>query len=198
MSNNPNHPIKGSNVTVQPIRELKDIRAISKLLEGSPRNRLLFITGINNGLRCSDLLKLKVADVKNLKVGETLTIKENKTGKANIFAVNKSVYKALKNYLATSRPGADGYLFASRKGDGPLQTIAVNKLIKSWARAVNLKGNYGANSLRKSWGYHQRVNFGVPVELLCKRYNHSSPAITFRYIGIEDKEIHNILMNEIS
>jgi hypothetical protein len=46
-------------------------------------------------------------------------------------------------------------------------------------------------------GYIQRVHYGVGFEIICKRYNHSSPAITMRYLGIEDKEVHNILMNEI-
>jgi len=44
--------------------------------------------GINNGLRISDLLSLKMEDVKGLKVGETLKIKEKKTGKINVLMVN--------------------------------------------------------------------------------------------------------------
>jgi hypothetical protein len=49
--------------------------------------------------------------------------------------------------------------------------------------------NYGAHSLRKTWGYIQRTVYGVGFEILCKRFNHSSPAITMRYLGIEDKEV---------
>jgi hypothetical protein len=37
----------------------------------------------------------------------------------------------------------------------------------------------------------------VGFEVLCKRYNHSSPAITMGYLGIEDKEVYNVLMNEV-
>ena len=46
-------------------------------------------------------------------------------------------------------------------------------------------------------GYVQRTTYGVGFEILCKRFNHSSPAITMRYLGIEDKEVQNILMNEV-
>jgi len=60
-----------------------------------------------------------------------------------------------------------------------------------------LTGNYGAHTLRKTFGYIQRVHYGVGFEIICKRYNHSSPSITMRYLGIEDREVHNILMNEI-
>ncbi|MBF0204057.1 MAG: site-specific integrase, partial [Desulfamplus sp.] len=46
---------KGADITVEPIRKIKDIKAVSKLLDSNPRNYLLWIMGINNGLRASDL-----------------------------------------------------------------------------------------------------------------------------------------------
>ena len=192
-----NQPAKGSRITVEPIRRIEDIRAISKLLEGSPRDRLLFVMGVNNGIRTGDLLKLKVKDVAHLKSGDYITIKEGKTKKDNVLVVNKTVYKSLKNYLDKVQPNGDGYLFESRKGKNPLQTKAINKMIKNWTKAINLKGNYGAHTLRKTWGYIQRTKHGVGFEIICKRFNHSSPSVTMRYLGIQDKEVHETLMNEI-
>lgn len=95
-SGNQNHPKKGDRLTVDPIRKLKDINAISKLTQDNPRDHLLFLMGINNGLRACDLIKVKVKDVNGLKVGDTLTIRESKTGKDNVLLVNKTVYKALR------------------------------------------------------------------------------------------------------
>ena len=192
-----NQPAKGSNITVDPVRRIEDIRAISKLLEGSPRDRLLFLMGINNGIRTGDLLKLKVKDVRHLKAGDFISIKESKTKKDNVLVVNKTVYKALKNYLDKVQPDDNDYLFASRKGNKPLQTKSINRLVKGWTKAINLKGNYGAHTLRKSWGYIQRTKHGVGFEIICKRFNHSNPAVTMRYLGIQDKEVHETLMNEI-
>jgi integrase len=196
-SGNANHPKKGSRIAVDPIRQIKDIKAISKMTSGNPRDHLLFVMGINNGLRACDLVRVKVGDFRYLKVGDTLTIKESKTGKDNILVVNKTVYKALQAFLDAIRPNDDAYLFASRKGENHLQSQAVSKLVKKWTRAINLKGNYGAHTLRKTWGYIQRTMHGVGFEIICKRYNHSSPAITMRYLGIQDKEVHGVLMNEI-
>jgi integrase len=153
--------------------------------------------GVNNGLRAGDLLKLKVADVSHLKSGEALTIKEAKTGKDNILAINKTVFRALNNYLIKVDPDEDDYLFKSRKGDKALSIEAVNHLIKKWTKAINLKGNYGAHTLRKTWGYHQRIYYGVGFKIICKRFNHSSPAVTMRYLAIQDKEVNLVLMNEI-
>ena len=153
--------------------------------------------GTNNGLRTGDLLKLKVGDVKGMKVGDTLIIKEGKTGKRNILVMNKSIHKSLQIYLEALKPIDDDFLFRSRKGSKAVTVQCVNNMVKKWVGEINLKGNYGAHSLRKTWGYVQRTVYGVGFEILCKRFNHSSPAITMRYLGIEDKEVQNILMNEV-
>lgn len=192
-----NHPQKDDRIAVDPIRRIEDIQAISKLLSDSPRDHLLFTLGINNGLRAVDLLRLTVKDVKGLKPGEFIPIKESKTGKTNILMVNKAVHKSLQNYLLKTNPKDTDYLFKSRKGDGPLQSQAVSKMVKAWTRAINLQGNYGAHTLRKTFGYIQRTVYGVGFEILCKRYNHSSPSITMRYLGIQDKEVGAILMHDI-
>jgi integrase len=194
---NYNSPKVGSKIAVDPIRRMKDIQSIAKMLSDNPRNNLLFVMGTNNGLRTGDLLKLKVSDVKGMRIGDTLIIKEGKTGKRNMLVMNKSIHKSLQIYLEKIKPSDDDFLFASRKGKRSITIQCVNNMVKKWAGEINLKGNYGAHSLRKTWGYIQRTVYGVGFEILCKRFNHSSPAITMRYLGIEDKEVQNILMNEV-
>ena len=81
---NPNHPKKGSSITVDPIRSEKNIKKVKRLLKDNTRDLLLFTMGINNGLRISDLLKLKVGNVRDIEPGQTLKVKETKTGKMNI------------------------------------------------------------------------------------------------------------------
>lgn len=43
----------------------------------------------------------------------------------------------------------------------------------------------------------QKTEFRVFFEVLCKRFNHSNPSTTMRYLGIQTKEVGRILMNEI-
>lgn len=128
-------------------------------------------------------------------------IREGKTGKRNILVMNKGIHKSLQHYLEKLKPDDDAFLFRSRKGNKAITIQCVNNMVKKWAGEINLKGNYGAHSLRKTWGYIQRTVYGVGFEILCeilcKRFNHSSPSITMRYLGIEDKEVQNILMNEV-
>ena len=188
---------KGAKITAEPIRKQKDIKSISRLLKSRPRDFLLWTLGINNGLRSSDIVRLRYSQVEGLKPGAVIKITESKTGKDNVLVINNSVFKALQIYIQEVKPAPQDYLFSSRKGKGYISSQSVGRMVRSWAEAINLKGQYGAHTLRKTFGYHQRVTFGAGFEILCKRYNHSSPAITMRYIGIEDKEVCELLMNEV-
>ena len=194
---NPNHPKKGAKILVHPIQNVKDIQSIKTLLSDRPRDLLLFTLGINNGIRTGDLLKLKVSDLKDLKPGDSIQITESKTKKTNTLVINKEVHKALRHFLVTQNPKDEDYLFQSRQKGQALTVMYVNRLVKSWCMALNLPGNYGAHTLRKTFGYIQRTKFGVGFEVLCRRFNHSSPAITMRYLGITDSEVYSILQNEI-
>ena len=188
---------RSSDLTVEPIRKQKDIKAISKMLTSNPRNHLLWIMGINNGIRTNDLVKIKYHQVEGLKPGAVIKIIESKTGKTNVLVINKAVHRALQLYIKEANPDPEDYLFKSRKGSGHVSSQSVGRLIRGWCSAINLKGQYGAHTLRKTWGYIQRTQHGAGFEILCKRYNHSSPAITMRYLGIEDREVTELLMNEI-
>jgi integrase len=194
---NPNHPKKGDHITVEAIRDLKAIESIKKMLSSKPRDLLLFTLGVNNGLRVGDLLRIRVSQVKNLKVGDSINIIESKTGKTNVLAVNKSVFKTLRGYLEAIKPEDDDFLFASRKGSKALTTGTVNGMVKSWCKSINLAGNFGAHSLRKTFGYIQRKIYGVGFEILAKRFAHSSPSITMRYLGLSSDEVVLILNHEI-
>jgi len=128
---------------------------------------------------------------------DSIQIRESKTKKTNTLVINKEVHKALRHFLNTQNPNDDEYLFKSRQRNQALTVMIVNRMIKSWCKSINLPGNYGAHTLRKTFGYIQRTKFGVGFEVLCRRFNHSSPAITMRYLGITDQEVYSILQNEI-
>ncbi|MFW5720600.1 MAG: tyrosine-type recombinase/integrase [Candidatus Dojkabacteria bacterium] len=183
---------------VQPITETKDIKAIKRLLSDQPRDKLLFVMGINSGLRVQDLLALKVKEVIGCKVGDRLGIRERKTGKDNVLIFNREIVASLDEFLAQTEPAQEHYLFKSRKGvNAPLTTYSVTMMVKRWAAIINLKGNYGAHTLRKTWTFHQRKTFGVSWEVLAKRLNHSTPSVTRRYLGVQDEEVEEVLLNSL-
>ena len=193
---NPNHPKKGSTIKVEPIKKLKDIKAIKKLLANKPRDLALFTIGINTNLRASDLLRLRVAKVKDLKAGDTVEIKEKKTGKARRITLNKTCIKAIKNLLDLKLYHDNDHLFQSQRRH-VLTVPSVHKLVKSWCNEINLKGNYGSHTLRKTWGYHQRVTFGVDLPRLMVCFNHSTQRQTLDYLCIQPEEIKDVYENEL-
>ena len=176
---------------VEPIRKIKDINKIKQYLLGknNKRDYCIFVVGINVGLRAGDLLSLKVSDVTDGRtIFDEVTIKEQKTDKKKTFTLNKSAKEAIKLYLSTSSIiGLNDYLFKSRKASH-LGVRPLHHIIKTTLRDLGIKGNYGTHSLRKTMAFHRYQN-NVPIETLQKMLNHSSSAITLRYIGITKEVI---------
>ena len=192
MSNNPNHPKKGSTIKVEPIRHLKDIKAIKRLLQDSPRDFCLFTLGINTNLRASDLLAITAGIVRN---EEELVLKEKKTGKERRITLNPAAQKAILRLLDSREYDDDDRLFQGQRG--PLTVPTVNRLVKGWCKAINLKGNYGSHTLRKTFGYHQRVTYGRGLPELMTVFNHSTQKQTLDYLCVQPEEIKDIYLNEL-
>ena len=194
---NTNHPKKGSTIKVEPIKNPKDIETIKKLLYNNPRNYTLFVLGINTNLRASDLCRITAGIVRNLNPLDEIEIKEKKTDKIRRITLNKGCIDAIQRLLA-SRPYQDEQpLFLSQRGDEALKANTINRLVKQWCKSINLKGNYGSHTLRKTWGYHQRVkyNVGIPELMVC--FNHSTQRQTLDYLCIQPEEIKSVYANEI-
>jgi site-specific recombinase XerD len=191
-----NHPEKGSHIKVDPIKNLKDIKSIKKILKDNPRDCALFVVGINTNLRVSDLVNITVKQVMDLKTGEDLVLKEVKTGKEKRITLNTACTSAIENLLNSRELQKDDPLFKSKKG-GKLCVQSVHRLVKGWCNQINLKGNYGSHSLRKTWGYHQRVTFGADLATLMTCFNHSTQRQTLGYLCVQPDEIKGIYQNEL-
>lgn len=198
---------KGVRYEVIPFKNKKDIEKIKQYLLGKKNKRdyALFVLGINAGLRTQDLVLMKVSCVSSSRtsIHRVIQIIEKKTGKIRAFELNDAAVSALRIYL-NSLPeyNPDSWLFPSRKsniGDGHLTVDAVRRIIKDFCRELNIQGNFGAHSLRKTFGYWVYIS-GVqknPLILvtLQRMFNHNSQTTTMRYIGIESSEISNIYRN---
>jgi integrase len=187
---------------VQPIRDTKKIDAMKSIMKGESnyRDLLLFVLGINTGLRISDILALKWGAFINggrlLKNGDQLNVIEIKTKKVKTFVINRSIGEALKLYhesLDGVSPGDP--VFLSRKTvKGELKPItreAAWQMLNRYANMAGLDDGIGTHTLRKTFGYHLYKK-GVALEYIQKMLNHSSPAITLRYIGITQEQLNNI------
>lgn len=163
---------------VQPIRDPEYIRAIKRFLKAkSERNYMLFVTGINSGLRISDILRLRVRDVKR----PYFNLKEQKTTKTKRIAMTPSLQRELKAYVEDKEDHE--FLFQSREGlNKPIGRSMAYKILREAADYVSLEG-IGTHTLRKTFGYHFYQQYKDPA-LLQEIFNHSSEEITLRYIGV--------------
>lgn len=170
---------------VEPIRNKADIeRMKAELAPG--RDRLLFIIGINSGLRISDILRLTVGEVRNQ---SAVTVRESKTGKTRTFALNQSIRTAVEEYVSPDAKDSE-YLFPSRKGTKPITRVTAYRILNDAADRIGLE-KIGCHSLRKTMGYHAYQN-GVDLTLIQAILNHASQRETLRYIGIVQDDIDNV------
>lgn len=174
---------------VQPIKSKEKIEKMkSELKKTGTRNYLLFLAGINVGLRISDLLKLRVRDFLNpdRTIKSHVEIKEEKTGKYKRFKINYIVAKELYDYIKDME--MEEYIFKSRNGNNkPITRIQAYEIIRNAGEKVGIT-NIGTHTLRKTFGYwHYKTYHDIAI--LMKIFNHSSLSITLRYIGVEQEEI---------
>ena len=175
---------------VEPIKNKKDLERIEIYLEKhSKRNRLIFVFGINTGLRVSDILGLNVEDVKDKNYVE---IREKKTGKYKRFPLNTKLKSLIKDYLSYERNKTYSLtdyepLFLGKK-HCRLDRSQVYRFLNEACNELGIPANVGTHTMRKSFGYHFYRKYN-DIALLQKILNHSSPSITLRYIGIEQDEI---------
>ena len=187
---------------VEPIRDRKKIAQIKNILRGQGRFRdlLLFVVGINTALRISDLLQLRIGDFLDDqgRIKRRFWIKEKKHGKRHEIVINNSIKEILAEYLASYHNIANNpnnFLFFNSKTNSyrqPIHRGQAWKFITSICHEVGLKGNYGTHSLRKTWGYHARMQ-GVDLALIMYKLNHASLVYTKRYLGITDDELQAVV-----
>lgn len=192
----------------EPIKSMDDIFKISRYLisEKRYRDNMLFIVGINFGLRVSDLRMLRFCNLinDNLTFKDSFAVFEKKTRntrkrkKNRYITINHAVIEAVTLYLEnTPNVSLSDYMFRSESNRGgninnPLSIKSIDRVLKGLAEDLDLNVKMSTHTLRKTFCYHQMVmshNDSRKLLLLQKMLNHSSPAQTLDYIGITAEEI---------
>lgn len=173
-------------IDVQPIRDKKDLESMKWALKRfcGERDYILFLLGINSGLRVGDMLKIKTAQIRKKK---EIKIKEGKTGKPRTILLS-NIYEELNEYADTLE---STWLFPSRKGDKPITTVQAWRQLQKASEMAELN-SIGTHTMRKTFGYWF-YKATMDIAKLQTILNHSHPAITLRYIGITDEQIEKSL-----
>lgn len=155
---------------VQPIHKLKDIKAIKKLISGSPRDFAIFAIGINTNLRASDIIGLTIGQVRRVKPASEIEIIEKKTKKNRRITINEEAATAIQRLLGeySDRYKDEDRLFQGQRG--PLTVKTVTQLVKKWCG-------------------HQRTMVGTPIPELMVMLNHICQKQTLDYLRIQPEGI---------
>lgn len=187
--------------TAEPIRSKKHIKQLTEhyLRKGQIRNHVLVVMGIYTALRIGDLLRLKWGDVYDFKrqnFRSHIYLAEQKTGKRKTVALNKQATDALRLYFSVLDNKEQGvFLFQNnRKSRAAISRVQAYRIIKSAADDIGLIGRISCHSLRKTFGYHAWKS-GAPVAVIMDIYNHSSLAVTRRYLGVCQDDRDKVYMN---
>ena len=152
---------------------------------------LLIALGCFTGLRISDILALRWEQILST---EEFTIIEKKTGKKRVLRLNPQLQQHIRECYEQIRPiGVKAPILVSQKGT--VFTIQrINVILKEIKRKYRLKvKNFSCHSLRKTFGrqvYNMNSeNSELALVKLMELFNHSSLAITKRYLGLRQEEI---------
>ncbi|MFY0546339.1 tyrosine-type recombinase/integrase [Brevibacillus sp. H7] len=182
---------KSHEIDVQPIRSQEQIKDMLWALNRhcSRRDYILFLIGINTGLRVSDLLTLETQQILALRnrKQKKITVKEGKTKKQREINLH-SIYPEVLAYAETN---TSKYLFPSRKGDKAITKIQAYRQLQKAADFAGVE-SIGTHTMRKTFGYwlyKQTKDIALLQDIL----NHSKPSITLKYIGINQEEKDKVL-----
>lgn len=195
---------KSNNGAADPVKNKSDIKLIAKYFHDKAvvahnvghssseqlnyRNELLFLIGCSVGLRASDLLELRVGDFKPPTY--KARIMEGKTGKYREITLGPMAIDAYNKIVGMlDNPTDKTYLFQSqRSGNNGLSVRSFAYVLRAAKRDLGLPYRLSTHSMRKTFGYHMFMDNQQSPEILAylqKVFNHSSSAVTLRYIGLD-------------
>lgn len=175
--------------TVEPIRDFNIIQDIADVLrEQRERDYVLFMTGLYLGRRISDILPLRIRDVKDKK---QIYFREKKKNKEITLDINDDLRKIFKEYCKGKRDYE--YLFRRSRGKNePITRQQYWYILNQAAKRIGYEEKIGCHSMRKSLGRWLYDN-GVDVYKIMLILNHDSIEYTKRYIGVTRDEINDVL-----
>lgn len=162
--------------------------------DGDYRMSLLIGCGSFFGLRISDLLSLSWDMLVD---GDYFMLSEKKTGKRRIIKINDGFQKHIIDcYNALGIQDKTEKCFLSNK-KVVYSTQRINVLLKEIKEQYNLKvEHFSTHSFRKTFGRRIVEQAGENSEMalikLSELFNHSSPQITRKYLGLRHEELMEV------
>ena len=164
---------------------------IGDCIQPNPRIATILVIEANVGLRIGDTLSLRRSSFIKTPSGHAFNIVEHKIGKVRRIKVQEQVYNFLLEYADSEGIEGDDLIF-------PIGVRAVQKHLKKVCDWLGPEyEDISTHSFRKYFGTEIYYKNGKDIELVRRLYQHSSAAVTARYLGVTDEKIEQALDSHV-
>ncbi len=178
-------------ITDEQLEEIISVMKIggSRQFRKNPRIAEALLAEANLGLRIEDILLLKPSSFILSNGEHCIDIVEKKTRKKRRFNVNEEYYGHLKEYIESNNIAPTEYIF-------PIKERNVQKYLQKVTYYLGLE-NVSTHSFRKYCGMKIYEESGHDIILVMQFFQHSSPDITRRYLGVTDETMKRVIQNHV-
>lgn len=160
----------------------------TKKFRPNPRMAFALQLQANLGIRIGDVLALTPNSFKpNGRGGYMIDIIEEKTGKPRTFDITNQVYNGVQNYATNNEVGETDLLFT-------IKVRGLQKNLKIVSEHLGLQ-NVSTHSFRKFYAMRIFEDNDYNFELVRELLQHSTVAVTQKYLGVTSKQVANAIDN---
>jgi len=147
----------------------------------SIRDYLVFKIGIETGLKLNEILSLIVKD-----------IDDN-------FKINPDLLIEIVQYITKRNKDNEQYIFTSEisKKNTKLNDLTVNRSFIKACEVLKIEKISG-QTIRKTFGYWYYKENNRDISFLQNLFNHSAPSVTYKYIGLDNREVKKRILKNIA
>ena len=159
---------------------------VVRFLEAVPslKARAALTTAYAAGLRASEVVSLKVADIDSDRM--LIQVHHGKGAKDRTLMLSAQLLTILRTYWRLARP--TDWLFPGRTPDKPIDVQVLHAACRSATKAAGLVKRVSVHTLRHSFATHLLEN-GVDIRIIQVLLGHSSLSTTARYTHVATSTI---------
>ena len=161
---------------------------VVRFLEAVPslKTRTALTTAYAAGLRASEAVSLKVADIDSSRM--LIQVRHGKGAKDRTVTLSPQLLAILRTYWRLARPRE--WLFPGRDESKPIDVQVLHAACRSATKAAGLAKRVTVHTLRHRYASHAVMN-GVAVPVVSRLLGHSSIRMALRYAHFRDRDIES-------
>ena len=159
---------------------------VVRFLEAVPslKTRVALTTAYAAGLRASEAVSLKVADIDSSRM--VLQVRHGKGARDRTVMLSAALLAILRSYWRLARPAP--WLFPGRSPDKPIDVQVLHAACRSAAKAAGLTKRVSVHTLRHSFATHL-LESGTDIRIIQVLLGHSNLSTTARYTHVATSTI---------